>query len=309
MADKTIIVIDVQGDVTYTTKDDRTAKPLKAGAVVCKDTTVKLGNDSTLSLYENHPIYLTKKGKRALKKLIDPSLTPASGTFENYFRQKLEYALGDLKDEPAPGETYGYVKTSSNEEDEDETDAWGEQALRVMNIQPCGEKVVPSFLRFEWAGMKNEQFYDLRVVDSDNDNVVLQASVKGTYLKSDLKDLNLEADKEYWWQVIPRGGTGKSEKSFFFMTKEDAAFKSLEKLNNIACFADAGPMIQSFMRAVRLERDGLLAEVYKIYNNLYLHAPENDVLKRMFTAFLWRNKLKGLARELMAKNANTVPAG
>ena len=304
MADKTVIVIDVQGEVTYTTPENRTSKPLTPGAVIPPDSTVKLGKDASVSLYENHPIFITKKGKRAIKKLIDKNKIPVRGTFEFFFKDQLTYALGDLKDEPAANEDYGFTKTSSDDDEEDTTDGWGENALRVINVMKCKEKVVPCSLKFEWGGLKGASTYELTVAGADDDTVVLNACVTGTTLKTDLKDLALETDKEYWWQVKPKDGnaSGKSEKSFFIITKPDADSKSVEKLKSVKCFSDAGPVLKAFMKAVRLERDELLSEAYKIYEGLYNSSPGNDVVKRMFMAFLWRNNMKSLARELMGMN-------
>lgn len=309
MAEKTVIVIDVQGEITYTTPDDKTPCKLEAGAVLTPDSTVKLTKGATVALFENHPIFINKTGKRNINKLIDKDLELKRGTFEYFFKDQLNYALGDLKDEPGPNEEYGFVKTTTNEEDDDTTDGWGENALAIHNVMPCGEQIVPIDLKFEWTPMTGIKSYELTVKDVDEDVVILTACVGGVSVKTDLKDLAIEADKEYSWQVVSRGGasTVKSQKAFFKITEADAKQKSMEKLDKVSMFPGSGTVLQGFMLAIRFERDKLLSEAYKIYEGLTTRYPDNVVVKRMFMAFLWRNGMRALARELM-KTIEAQPA-
>lgn len=166
-------------------------------------------------------------------------------------------------------------------------DGWGGQGNTIHQILPFG-KIAPGLVIFSWSKPAGASGYQMVLTDASG-KVVHSANTVDTFISLDMRPLGLVQDQIYTWQVKAAGKPDMAGSALGFQIgTQETQEAAVKKASNSATFKEGGPMLQSMMAAVALEKGEWFYAAQQEYEQAFKRQPKDQMLRMMYAAFWLR---------------------
>ena len=162
---------------------------------------------------------------------------------------------------------------------------YANQAYAIRPLLLASGKLPASNVTFRWHSAAGDGPYSFSLIVAEG-SPVAQLLVTDTFVTLDLKQLALVADEAYEWSVS-RGAAAKSVSVPVEMAAQsmETAQKSTAAL---PYYRSAAPDEQQLMLAYAYEDAGCYYGAHEVYTALIAAQPDNQLVRRLYAAFLAR---------------------
>ncbi len=175
---------------------------------------------------------------------------------------------------------------------------WSEKDIVIDPATPGGI-YRNSSVELKWLKQPAVEKYTFYIMD-ENLNFIFSKMVQDTILTVNLNELNLSTDISYYWQVVSENV--KLEVStpvgFKIISEEDYnEIKNVITDSEIYKIADNSTRL--IMEAVAMEKSNMYYDAVKIFENLRISDPTNNLIKITYTGFCMRTGQLAKAKLLL----------
>ena len=177
---------------------------------------------------------------------------------------------------------------------------WGKEAMTLETESPGGfyknEKTT-----FSWLKSKKGKKYEFCIFDEDL-KLIFSKKLMKTTINVDLKSLNLDTKKVYYWQVIVNGNKEVSQPIDFQILSDDRLNEIMQTTNKSELFASNNAELKGLILAVIFESNHMYYEANSKYAQLLKKIGNSGLIKMNYAAFCLRLGQTEKSKSIMEKN-------
>lgn len=167
----------------------------------------------------------------------------------------------------------------------------------IRPILLASGKLPLSNVAFKWYSVAGDGPYTFSLLVPGG-NPVAQVLVLDTVITLDLKQLALNPDEEYEWSIT-RGSTAKSVAVLVEISPQSME-TAQNSISRLPYYTSASPFEQQIMLAYTYEEGNCYYSASQVYATLFTAEPDNQLLRRLYAAFLARMDMLPEATRLSA---------
>ncbi|MCC7246217.1 MAG: hypothetical protein IT269_11100 [Saprospiraceae bacterium] len=141
-------------------------------------------------------------------------------------------------------------------------------------------------VRFTWGKLPGASPYKFALMD-ESGNVYAQIQARDTFITLDLSELGIKRGPVYQWQVCQDEQINCSAPMTFELDPASHA-KALDAIEKSADYQSASDAEKQLMLAYQLEQNRAYYQANRYYQRLLKKEPENQLYRRLYSAFLMR---------------------
>ena len=288
LAQASFIVIRTSGKVEYRESKGDTPKRVLAGTEIPSVGTLNLGSGSAAKLlYSGKPIELKKKGKYDLKLLIDNKKSQGGRSFMSRFWSFINEGISNTGD----SEKLQKYHQKYMEEATGGISGFSEAGNQIVTLDIGTGVMAEDAVTFQWRPLSNAPVFNFQIYESESKELVFKGMTRDTFLHLDLKNIHLEEGIEHYWIV---GTTADDDKKIqsqkkFFNIQPDNKQEILANLVGLEDYNLAEDIEKQLIQSHIFESEGLLYSAHSVYLEMMHSYPENELVMRLYRAFLARN--------------------
>ncbi len=162
---------------------------------------------------------------------------------------------------------------------------YANKAYAITPLLYASGKLPSSNVTFKWHSVAGDGPYTFSLLVSGG-NTLAQVLVVDTAITLDLKQLPLNPDEAYEWSVT-RGSTAKSTAVSVEISPQSVE-TAQKSISGLPYYLSASPFEQQIMLAYTYEEGNLYYSANEVYAALLSAEPDNQLLRRLYAAFLAR---------------------
>lgn len=176
----------------------------------------------------------------------------------------------------------------------------------ILTNQLAYGRIGDSTLTLIWRSTGIDSTYDFYLLREFDGAAVLALSISDTSLTVPLDSLTV--GEYYRWQIRQEAAdpdTLLMTQSFAFSYEPDRQRKSLKELPMVKDYREALPLEQRLMEAQVMEKQNFLYYTERLYQELLNAHPEDEMVQRLFAAFLARKGQVDRAEQILEQRATS----
>lgn len=288
LAQASFIVIRTTGKVEYRESRNISPKRVLAGMEIPSEGTLNVGSGGSAKLlYSGQPIELKKKGKYNLKLLVDNKKSKSGPSFMSRFWSFINEGISNTGD----SEKLQKYHQKYMEEATGGIRGFSETGNQILALDIATGIMAEDAVTFQWRTVPEAPVFNFEIFESNTGKLVFKGMTRDTFLYLDLKNIHLEQGIEHFWMVSTDAQDDKKIKSEkkFFSIQPDNKQEILANLVGQEDYNLAEDIEKQLIQSHIFESNGLLYSAHSVYLEMMHSYPENELVMRLYKAFLARN--------------------